>query len=261
MAAQEGRRVAVGHFPERWARKRRHTGRVLRLLVAAVILALLARALRPAWRNRRFALRVWSSIRPRHVLGSLALLSVVLGVVLTLLAYVPLTRVGLGTLVGLSGNAVFAPVEEAAVRSQQAGGGGGQVLLLIGTGAFLVLLLALFPELAHREELAFRQGLERAGPGRELWAALRFGLAHLVMLVPLAAALAIAVAGFAYGRVYRRAYATASAQVSVGDGGPEQPVSVRAARAEAVFAATVWHTTFNSLVVGLVFASLALGGA
>jgi len=166
---------------------------VLRLIVATVILALLVRALRPAWRNRRLALRVWSSIRPRHVLGSLGLLAVVIGVVLTLLAYVPLSRVGLGSLVGLSGNAVFAPVEEAAVRSQEAGdgggggGGGGQALLLVGAGAFLVLLLGLFPELAHREELAFRQGLERAGPGRELWSALRFGLAHLVMLVPLAA--------------------------------------------------------------------------
>jgi len=259
MAAPEGHRVAVGQFPERLAGKRRHTGRVLRLLVAVVILALLARVLRPAWRNRRLALRVWSSIRPRHVLGSIALLAVVMTVVLGLLTFVPPTRAGLGSLIGLTGNALFAPVEEAAVRSEQApDGGGGQALLLAGTGAFLVLLLALFPELAHREELAFRQGLERASPGRELWAALRFGLAHMVMLVPLAAALAIAVAGFAYGRIYRRAYANLTAGVAAG--GVEPPITVPAARAQAVLAATVWHTTFNSLVVVLVLVSLLLGG-
>ena len=70
-------------------------------------------------------------------------------------------------------------------------------------------------------------------------------------------------AGFAYGRVYRRVYATATAtvRVAVGDGGFAPPVTARVARAEAVFAATVWHTTFNSLVVVLIFASLVLGSS
>ena len=68
-------------------------------------------------------------------------------------------------------------------------------------------------------------------------------------------------AGFAYGRVYRRVYATATVRVAVGDGGFAPPVTARVARAEAVFAATVWHTTFNSLVVVLIFASLVLGSS
>ncbi len=243
---------------------------LLRLAVAVAILLLLARAVRPAWRNRALALRVWSRIRPRHVLGSIALLAVVIGVAGTLLTYVPATRVGLGSLVGLSGNAVFAPVEQVAARD--GGGVGGGVTLAL-TGGFLVLLLTLFPWFAYAEERAFREGLERAGPGREVWTALRFGLAHLIMLVPVAAALAIGVAGFAYGRIYRRAYARAAARSPTGAagadgtpesslagaGGPAPPAHLRAARAEAVLASTVWHTTFNSLVVVLVFTSLALG--
>lgn len=211
----------------------------LRLLVALVIVGLIARTVRPAWRHRRLALRVWSQIRPRHVLGSLALLVAVVTVALTLLAYVPLSRVGLGSLIGLTGNAVFAPIGEVAARS----GGGTGGLALTAIAAFLAVLLALFPWLAYLEEATFRAGLERAGLAREAWTALRFGLVHLVMLVPLAAALAIAIAGFFYGRVYRRAYARATTNP----------------RAEALLASTTWHATFNSLVVLGLFAGLALG--
>lgn len=224
---------------------------LLRVVVAVVVVALLVRAARPAWQHRQLALRVWSRIRPRHVLGSLALLAAVLGVALALLEFVPPTRFGLGSLVGVTGNAVFAPIEEVSARSGNgsltappaAGGGAGALKapVLLAIGGFLGLLLVLFPWLAYVEERVFREGLERAGPLREAWTALRFGLVHLVMLVPLAAALAIGVAGFFYGRVYRRAYART------------------AARPDAVLAATVWHTTFNSLVVLLLFAGLALG--
>jgi hypothetical protein len=207
----------------------------LRLLVALVVVGLLARTVRPAWRHRDLALRVWSGIRPRHLLGGAALLALVLSVAVALLAYVPVTRIGLGTLIGLSGNAVFAPIERVA-----APGAGVDVLPLLLAGGFLLALLALFPWLAYTEELTFRRGLERAGLARELWVALRFGLAHLIMLVPLGAALAIAVAGFAYGRIYRRAYR-------------------RGGLSEALLAATRWHVTFNSLVVLGVIAGLALG--
>jgi hypothetical protein len=222
---------------------------MLRLVVAVVVVGLLARTVRPAWQHRGLALRVWSRIRPRHVLGSLGLLAVVLGVAVGLLRFVPVTRFGLGSVVGVTGNAVFAPIEEVNARSggadlgaaEAAPAGGLSAPALAAIGGFLALLLALFPWLAYVEERMFREGLERAGPGRELWTALRFGLVHLIMLVPLAAALAVGVAGFFYGRVYRRAYARS------------------ATRAEALMAATTWHTTFNTLLVLLVFAGLALG--
>lgn len=233
---------------------------VLRTVVAVVVLWLVARTVRPAWRERALALRVWRGVRARHLVGTAALLTVVLGVAVALLAVVPVTRLGLGDLVGFTGNALFAPVEVVDIGS----GGGGlgrapaaaqdplrRALGLAGIGAFLGLLVLLFPWLAHAEERTFREGLEDASAGREVWTALRFGLVHLVVLVPLAAALAVGIAGYAYGRVYRSAFRRATARAD--------PPSVAAARAEAVLAATTWHATFNTLVVGVVLVALATG--
>jgi hypothetical protein len=246
---------------------------LLQSLVAVLVVVLLARSVRPAWRERRLAVLVWGSIRPHHVLGSVALLVLVVATAVALLQLVPLTGLGLGTLVGFDGNAVFAPLDAA---DRSTGGSGlaapaptpeapGPDWRLLGLAApFLALLLGLFPSLAYREEVAFRRGLEHASLARQATVALRFGLIHLVMLVPLAAALAVGVAGFAYGRIYLRAYARAEARARrAADDAPGSPLAVAPPRAqlraEAVLAATTWHTTFNSLVVLVVFAALIAG--
>ncbi len=237
----------------------------VRLLVAVVVVVLLARSARLAWRNRRLAVEVWRRIRPGHVAGAVALLVVVVTVAVGLTLAVPLTGLGLGSLVGLTGNAVFAPVEEVALRSGGAspiaGGEAGNALITVVTAAFVLLLVALFPWLAYIEERVFRDGLERAGFGRQLWTALRFGLLHLVMLIPLAAALAVAVAGFAYGVAYRTAYrrtlvSSATVAGPFGVALPAAAVVPGVARAEALLASTVWHTTFNSLIALAVLAGL-----
>jgi hypothetical protein len=216
-----------------------------RLLVSAVVLVLLARAARVAWANRAVARAVWTRVRVRHVVGSLVLLAAVLALVVGLVTAVPVTGVGLGSLLGLTGNVVFAPVES--IASAPAATASEEATLrwpaLAAIGGFLALLVALFPWLAYVEERAFRAGLEHASLGRQIVVALRFGLLHLVMLIPLAAALAIGLAGFVYGRIYRAAYRRAAA------------FAPGSARAEAVLASTVWHATFNSLVVVLVAVS------
>ncbi len=239
----------------------------VRALIALVVLVLLVRAARMAWRHRQVSLRVWRAVRPRHVVGSVGLLAVVLSTLLVLLTVVPGAWIGLGSLVGLTGNAVFAPLEGVALRAD---GSGAAVAapspwVVAGVLAFLALLLALLPWLAFVEERVFREGLETATLAGEVTSALRFGLLHLVMLIPIGAALAIAVAGFAYGRLYRRAYARSRARVtwqrpSVAGALPTwtRP-SPQQARAEAVLATTVWHATFNSLVVLLVGAGLLVG--
>jgi hypothetical protein len=237
---------------------------VIRLLVALAVAGLLGRAARPAWRNRRVATAVWRRIRPHHVVGSLGLLVVVAGFAFTLMTQVPGMDFGLGRLLGLHGNAVFAPVEEAAARAGAgtATDGTADSALLAGIIAFLVLLLALFPWLAYVEERAFREGLEDATFGQEVWTALRFGLLHLVMLIPIGAALAVGLAGFVYGRLYRAAYHRAERRVTERPGLFGIPVGVsaerRRLRAEAVMASTVWHTTFNSLIVLVTIAALFL---
>jgi hypothetical protein len=253
---------------------------LLRLAVVVIVLMLLARAARAAWRQRRLAGAVWRRVRPRHVAGSLALVTVVLGFALGLLVTVPATGIGAGSLIGLHGNAVFAPLEEATLRAGDgsaepslapadrpraeppAGAAGRQAPSpwIVGlTVTFLGGLLLLFPWLAYVEERVFREGLEQVSLGRELWTALKFGLLHMIMLIPLAAALAIGLAGFAYGRIYRRAYRRAAARATVVEGPFGVPVTVERPvarlRSEAVLESTVWHTAFNSTIVVLVLAA------
>jgi hypothetical protein len=271
----------------------------LRPLIALLMLWMLARVGRAAWRERALTFTLWRAIRPRHLLGAFGLLVVVAGAASALVLWVPGADQGLGNLVGLQGNAVFAPLEEGLVRAGPPPASGPDWLLLVGVTAFLGPLLLLLPWLAFVEEEVFRAGLEDAGPGRVALSSLVFGLAHLVMLVPIGAALAIGVAGAAYAGVYRRIHAAASVP-----GGPSAPPAAlrsyrpprraraAAARARAaaawtrpassepdsldapsstiagslaptptpegaqpaaVFGAAVWHATFNSLVVTLVW--------
>lgn len=261
---------------------------ILRLLISAWILYTLVRAGRAAWRQRDLVVTVWRAIRPRHVAGALGLLVVIATVATLVIELVPGMDLGLGTLIGFDGNAVFVPLEEAASRAGPAPDSGPDWLLIVLATGFLGTLAVLLPWLAFVEEEVFRAGLEDAPPRREVGAALVFGLAHLVMLVPIGAALAIALAGFVYGRIYRRAYRDA-------DGG-HLPVSVASAfrptkrsqaaadrarapapppdtagtatllvdrrperrQAAAVFASTVWHTTFNTTVVLVVWLGIVL---
>lgn len=241
----------------------------LRLVVAGVVLVLLARAGRVAWRNRTVAVAVWRRVRWHHILGSVGLLVVVVTTLAGLIALVPGADWGLGRLIGLSGNAVFAPLETATHGAGTTGSGATTtatwpgVVVGVGVVMFLTALLAMFPWLAYVEERVFREGLEDADLPRELWAALKFGLIHLVMLIPIGAALAIGVAGFVYGRIYRRAFARAQANTRVEAGPFGVPVvvepSVRQARSEAVLASTVWHTSFNSLIVLSLLLSFVAG--
>ncbi len=259
---------------------------MLRVVVVVGVLALLVRAGRAAWGRRDLSLQIWRAIRPRHVIGSLGLMVVVLGVAVTLLTVVPLTGLGVGSLIGLDGNAVFAPIDSAldapvqAAEQQQTGGPAPGVpwIDVVGVTGFLALLVLLFPHLAHGEEAAFRTGWEDYDPLRQVLSALRFGLIHLVMLIPFAAAVAVGFAGFAYGRIYRRSYRRAAVPRTVipqhrprlaedADGftrlvmGPPSPVQVvdrTAARRQAVFDAAVWHTTFNTTVAFLVWLGYVL---
>jgi hypothetical protein len=256
---------------------------VLRLAIVAWILVTLARAGRVAWRQRRLVIAVWRGIRPRHVLGAIAMLTLVASVAGVLVGFVPGMDLGLGRLVGMTSNAVFAPLEEGLAHAGPAPETGPDWALALGASAFLLPLLLLLPWLAFVEEEIFRAGLEHATPARVALASIVFGLVHLVMLVPLGAALAIGVAGGFYARAYRRGHATAAPTPPVVHRAfrPTRRARRAAARARllspalgvgaapdgpapedrqvsGVFAATVWHATFNSLVVLLVWVSLLL---
>lgn len=258
---------------------------VVRLLIAGWILVTLVRAARGAWNHRRLALTVWGRVRLLHLLGCAGLVALVVLVAGTLITSVPGMDLGLGSLIGTSSNAVFTPLEEAVARAGPVPEVGPDWTLIVLSSGFLLPLVALLPWLAFVEEEVFRAGLEDASLFEEFLAALVFGLAHLVMLVPLGAALGVGLAGFVYGRIYRHAYLSSD--------GSEVPVpalrsfrptrrSSRAAerlrtpagvlsmsgvagledrtperrQATAVLTSAVWHTTFNTMVVLLVWAAI-----
>jgi hypothetical protein len=250
--------------PETARNQQRQVGTVtvvlapVRFVIILIVLGMLVRSAWGAWHNRRVAVAVWRRIRPRHVFGSLALVVVVVAVAVMLATLMPVTQFGVGSLVGVSGNAVFAPVQNILLDSGETEAVNGhnpsmapraKWLGLALVAGFCGLLLVLFPWLAYLEECVFREGLEYANLRQQTSAALRFGLAHLAMLIPVAAALAISVAGFCYGLIYRAAYHRAANGTLI--------VAPGLARAEAVLASTVWHTTFNTLLVVLLLAGLA----
>lgn len=249
----------------------------VRLLVAVLVLGLLARAGAAAWSRRDLALDVWRGIRPHHVLGSVVLLVAVVGVSVAAASAVPLLGRGLGDLVATTGNAVFVPVDVAVEATRGADpppAGGPDVVLAAAVTLFLGLLALLLPWFAFVEEEVFRAGAEAWSLPVRLLAALVFGAAHLLMLVPLAAALGIAVAGFVYGEVYRHGVAgragaapdslrrafrptrrsSAAAAALAPDPGTTRP-HVRS-QVDGLHASTVWHTTFNTTVVTLVWLTL-----
>lgn len=179
----------------------------VRIVLVVWVLATVARAGWGAWRQRTLVRTVWRMIGRRELLVASVLVVLVASLALTLVSVVPGLARGLGDLVGTTGNVVLTPVEQAAQAAAEDPEPGPRVWLAVGATLFLGALAALLPWLAFLEEELFRAGLERAGPGRQVAVALLFGAAHLVMLVPLGAALAIAGAGFVYGRAYRAAYA------------------------------------------------------
>lgn len=248
---------------------------LLRTVVAVAILLLLSRAARVAWRQRALLRAVWTAVSVRHVVGSLGLLAAVMTTAGLLLATVPGMGLGLGRLLGTTGNAVFAPLEQGLALAGPAPVAGPDWVLLLGGTVFLGALTLLLPWLAFVEEELFRAGLETASWPKVVLASLGFGLLHLVMLVPLAAALAIGVAGFGYAVAYRRAHAVARpvpavarrayhptrralAVVQSPGGDAVTLLGRRDAQAAGVFHAAVWHTTVNTLVVLLVWGSLVV---
>lgn len=248
---------------------------LLRTVVAAAVLLLLSRAARVAWRQRALLRAVWAAVSWRHVVGSFGLLALVMTTAGVLLTTVPGMDLGLGRLLGTTGNAVFAPLEQGLALAGPAPVTGPDWLLLIGGTLFLAALTLLLPWLAFVEEELFRAGLETASWPKVVLASLGFGLLHLVMLVPLAAAVAIGVAGFGYALVYRRAHAGARPTPAVArrayhptrralavvqdpGGDPLARLGRRDAQAAGVFHAAVWHTTVNTLVVLLVWSSLVV---
>jgi len=227
----------------------------------------LVRAGRTAWTNRRLVRLLWRGITAAVVGRALALVVAVMLTAAVLLT-LPGMDVGIGSLLDFDANAVFTPLEQAVQLAGPAPVVGPDWVLAGLATVFLGALALVIPWLAFIEEEVFRGGLEQADGLGQLRSALRFGLVHLVMLVPVGATLAISVAGLAYGRRYRHAHSTLAVPVV-------PPIALQAYRptkravaalreadhleeavtrqAAGVLASAQLHATFNLMVIGLIW--------
>jgi len=175
------------------------------------------------------------------------------------------------------GNIIFAPL--AALAELPPGSKPVQISLVMiillkvsiafGFLAFFGLLVIMFPNAAWIEEEMFRKG--RHTFGRITKASIAFGLVHLLVGVPLAAAIALIIPGFFYGFVYASAFEKIWGQQKRAMdylGSQEAPpLSQRqwdekmevASRSfiqmeeDALMASTAYHAMNNTIVVGIMF--------
>jgi hypothetical protein len=122
-------------------------------------------------------------------------------------------------------------------------------ILLLG---FFVLLLFFIPFLAEFEEQTFRKG--RNDLLESIPTSITFGLVHMLMGIPLAAAIAIMWIGFAYAWKYCRSYDRSMER----NNRMYYLDSWRIAEEEGVNASTVMHTMSNSLLILTLLGSAVL---
>ena len=189
----------------------------------------LAIGARRSFRRRSDTVALVRGVRLRHLLPAPLVLAAVLATFGVLWLLPPL-RVGWWTLLGGEGNIVFGSTE-------QTRGTAWEVLVPL---VFVVLLLPALPLLVEAEERRFRLGAETWSTGQRFLRGLQFGLLHLVVGIPVAAALALSVGGWWFTWVYLRAYRRT------------------ASRAEAMAESTRAHLGYDLVVVALVAASFAL---
>lgn len=185
--------------------------------------------------GRRRSLRLLKGIGFKHIWPAPIVATGVV-VVFLVLSQVPVLTYGWWTLIGGHGNVVFGSTD--ATR--------GTVLEWLVPMVFIALLIPAMPMFVEAEERRFRFGSEhRSALGRVL-KALEFGLFHLLVGIPIAAALALSLGGWYFTMVYLREYRKAS-------GNPWR-ATVESTRA---------HLAYNLFILGVVAVAMlvtALGG-
>lgn len=160
--------------------------------------------------------------RPRHILASLLVAAAVAGTAYGLITASPVFELN--------------PVLWVISKLFHAGNGHGQANLIFSglnwkwyAVIFLPVLAFALPRLAQREEVQYRTGTRNWADGS--LKSLRFGLVHMIMLIPFGASLALTLAGLWFTRQYFK-------------GGTER--------------STVYHAAFNTVIVAALFVAVLL---
>jgi hypothetical protein len=167
-------------------------------------------------------------IRPRHFLVALLILTCTGAAIAVLLAGDTFLRWGWWSVLGGNGNVILGEAKAS-----------GQILSdLILPILILTPLLLSLARFALQEERIFRRGDEKRGIGGRLSRSLAFGLAHLLMGIPIGAAIGLGVGGFGFSQVYLRRWRKS------------------ASRYQSVLDAARVHLAYNLIVISSAIAVL-----
>jgi len=203
---------------------------VLTVAVLAFVGVRLAGAARFATgEGRERALLIVRGIGWRHLWPVPFVLTAVL-IAAAVLVSVPGLSWGWWTALGGTGNPVTGGTDQTA----------GSPLEWLIPLVFLSLLLPAIPLFAWREEEIFRKGAEAWTWPRRAWMAVKFGLAHALIGIPIGIALALSIGGAYFQSVYVRAYHRTYDQ------------------RDAVMESTRAHTAYNAVIVTVVAVAVVL---
>jgi hypothetical protein len=196
-------------------------------LVQVSVLLLVWFKVGPSLRSPRQRVLI-RGLRPRHFLIAALILPCTLTAVGMLLAGDTFLRWGWWTALGGEGNVIFG---EASPSGQAL----SDLILPILIVTPLLLSLGRF---ALQEERIFRRGDERRTMGERLLRSLVFGLCHLIMGIPIGAAIGLGVGGFGFSQVYLRRWQASRS------------------RHRSVLEAARVHLAYNLIILGAVIAVL-----
>lgn len=188
-------------------------------------------AARVTLRRRSRWRRIVRGIRWRHVWPVPFVLTGVV-VVAVPLVQLPVLRVGWWTALGGTGN----PVTGGTDRTS------GTALAWLVPAVFLALVFPSLPTFAEAEERIFRRGAERWSNPKRVARALRFGLVHVVIGIPIGVGVALTVGGLYFTRCYLRGWRAS--------GGNHE---------EALLESTRAHTAYNAVVLSVAIVALVAG--
>jgi hypothetical protein len=146
-------------------------------------------------RARHRTAEIVRGLRPRHFLRAAVVLAAVLALA-TVLVQVPGLSFGWWTALGGTGNVIVGSTSRTS----------GTPLAWLVPAVFLLLLVPALALLAEREEVMFRSGAEQWSFKRRVVTGLKFGLAHLIMGIPIGVALALSVGGWYFTWAYLRGF-------------------------------------------------------
>ena len=167
-------------------------------------------------------------IRPRHLLQALLVLTATLSAVIALLLPHTFLRWGWWDSLGGNGSVILGQATAAASLLSR----------IVLPALIVVALLLCLCGFALREERMFRRGDEERHLGSRLWRLLLFGLAHVVMGIPIGAAIGLGVGGFGFSQVYLNRWRES-----------------RARYRSVLYSARV-HVVYNLILIGLVIVLL-----